>query len=177
MWAPLVTAIGLAFLVSGCNSSEPAIPLPGGEIKSSRSVGQALRELEDRGVLPRLDRGPGLAGTDRDGDGLRDDLAAYIDKLDETPARRAAMRQMAKALSNTLVADISDDQSLRAAGRMSIAAVRCMVLTFGGEEGEERVGLLRSLVVNTKERFIAYDRYNAARSGSVTRSPDGNTCV
>lgn len=171
----LLAGVACSIAMYGCGSSEAqqgAVTPPGNDT----SVADKLRALEERGELPKLDRGPGLSGLDADGDGLRDDLARYIDSLPETPERKQALRQLARSMSNTLIADTNDPASLEAASAAQMRSIRCLGSRFKPSETEPFLNLIRSVVVNTKERFFAYDRYNAARSGSVTSMPRGDTC-
>jgi hypothetical protein len=135
---------------------------------------------EASGQLPQLERLPMIEGIDADGDGVRDDIADHIRKTYTDPVQYRAAMQVARAYQNQLLVDKHDHIALQAASEQMMRAIGCLEYAFpGGEQGAQRLKLLtttRDLTTNTKERLLAYLAYNKSRSGSVSVSPEGNTC-
>lgn len=57
------------------------------------SVREALLKMDADGTAPKLNRDADVAGTDVDGNGVRDDLDAYINSLPDTEPQKKALRQ------------------------------------------------------------------------------------
>jgi len=55
-------------------------------------------------------------------------------------------------------------------------ALSCMDSQFGKNSTPEYYRI-KPLMLNTKERILAYDRFNAAMDGSVMTLPEGDNCV
>lgn len=81
------------------------------------SVFEAVRKGEADGSLPVLNRDATVAGPDADGNGVRDDIDAYIDRLTDTPAQKAGSRQLSAGILASLVADVHDNNALDAASK------------------------------------------------------------
>jgi hypothetical protein len=125
-------------------------------------------------ALPALDRSSDLAGPDRDGDGIRDDVAAWIDQQAFDAPRRAAMRQMARALQAAIVSDPNNPDAVHANSWLGTSAVACVMTRL--PDGASRVARLRGITANTEARTRAYLAYSAALDGSVLSLPQGDGC-
>lgn len=124
-----------------------------------------------------LDRSTSLLGTDTDGNGVRDDIDAYINSLPDTSAQKAALRQAAAALNAALVVDLTDAVAVNAVSAKTSDAVSCVALVYGNAAWRHSKNILK-YVVNTKERFTAYMKYNQALSGKMlSLSPQGSGCA
>lgn len=164
-------AVGL-LVTGGCRDSDK--PRPG-----SKTPEQIVKDLEKKGKIPNLDRSTDLAGPDRDGNGVRDDIDTYISKLKVTKAQKKAFTQNAKSIQATILVDLNDDAAVRKVSRDMGDALNCTVLRFREDTTDKRYNINRSierLTINTKERAVQYDKYNSARSGSVMRLATGDTC-
>jgi len=106
-----------------------------------------------------------VAGTDADGDGVRDDVQAWIQSAYPDPVVRSAARQLAVSLQAMLVNTSGESGALAAAAAMN-AAIDCLYAldpaAFGG-----RVDAVEAAVVNTGNRARAYARAGAHLSGDV----------
>lgn len=169
-------AVVSAFSVLSVGCGDRSGPASASPNAADSVVGSQLRELEESGRLPKLDLGSDVTGIDADNDGLRDDLARHISSLQENESQKSALRQLARAISATLTVDLTRDVDVRNVSRALVEAVNCTWDRYPGIEADEAIRRIRSVVVNTKARFDAYERYNAKRDGTVTTLPDGDTC-
>jgi hypothetical protein len=187
-----ILAASLALALNACGGGDgrvtrapvgaPAASPPQGNT-SSNSAGELQREvarLERDGVIPILDRGTDVPGPDTNGNGVRDDIDAYIAALPVTEIQRRAALQMARVKQSQLMLDPAHRRSVLAASERSVAAHNCMATVF---EGSSRKGYaadlgsrIEAITANTPERTTRYLRYMAALSGTSVDYPDGNTC-
>lgn len=160
---------------SGGSSASPT-PTP---TSSSTSLEQRLAELEAQGKLPVLDRSNNLTGPDTNGDGIRDDIEAYINSRPITDVQKRAERQFAKALQAKLTVDLRDATALTVTSDASTRAINCLYDSFKLDNptppGEAFYDILK-FTYNTKSRMTAYLRYNDTQNGSTSTIPEGNTC-
>lgn len=139
---------------------------------------QTVADLENQGLIPVLDRSATVAGPDENGDGIRDDIGRYIDSRFTDPVQKNAVIQFSKAIQNAIVLDPSDLDLLNQSRFEISQAINCVFSTASatGLNATEVVETIEALSTNTKERLIAYLAFNDALQGSVTTSPNGNTC-
>jgi hypothetical protein len=134
-----------------------------------------MAQLESSGTLPALDRSTSIAGPDANGNGVRDDIDAYIARLPLTPEQQRAALQKAKTLQMTLTTDLIDKVALQKVGDAGMASTKCLGKNFA-ENSSGMSSRIESMTANTRERAKRYMEYNAARSGSSTSWPNGDTC-
>jgi hypothetical protein len=148
--------------------------------EAAATLAAKITELEDSGVLPKLERGNTLAGIDENSDGVRDDVAAYIDSHYTLSAQRDAAMQTARALQQTLSVDTADAQAVKNANLVLSRAVRCIYLSSTGAAGEIHPGRIvkemEGVATNTKPRLMAYLQFTQALNGTTSTLPKGNTC-
>lgn len=167
-------SLAAALLLSACradeNDANTTAPIT--------SIGQAILAAEANGTIPKLNHDDTLLGPDTDGNGIRDDIDAYIATLPYTDVQKKAVQQDARVLTATLTVDKTDQVALASIGNKLANAVNCIHDQF--QDGTTTASKLLSdnekMIINTKIRFLEYEKYNSARSGSVTRLPDGDTC-
>ena len=169
----------LVLLLGGCGGGKtPKTPEP--PPPPPPTPQEKVSQLEISGTLPRLDRGPTLAGMDANGDGVRDDIASHIFRKYTDLAQRKAAMQLARAFQAQILVDKGNEVALEQASLYGSRAINCLGSIFHGIEGiaaiSEVSSDLESMTTNTKERLIAYLAYNKARSGTVTSSLRGDTC-
>lgn len=145
------------------------------------SAAQAqLAALEAAGKIPKLERGPTLKGIDENGNGVRDDIDAYIIAQYSIPTQRAAAVQTAKALQTAMLVAPQDITAAKDASRRISNAVNCIFSQFsGGVNSKEPARVVRELeaiTANTKARLLAYLAYNKTLDGTSFALPDGGTC-
>lgn len=129
--------------------------------------------------MNHLDRSDDLFGPDEDGDGIRDDIADYIDYHFKKEDQRKAARQAAKAMQKVFVVDVEDQIAVKAVNRELVHADNCIYRVFDGDPDHNKyqvVSKLEAIATNTKPRLKRYMEYNSALSGTTWRLPKGDTC-
>lgn len=166
---PIMASLLLAGILIGCGGSGSGgrIPIADGPLK----------ELEQSGELPPLDRSSDIRGPDANNNGIRDDIDAYIASLQVTDGQRKAIEQKARASQSMLLVDVNDPVALRAVSDKGSRAIVCLGAHFpDGKERSAIVTKIESITANTRERAEQYLKYNQALSGGVYRLPSGDTC-
>ena len=167
----------LVLLLGGCGGGKtPKTPEP--PPPPPPTPQEKVSQLEASGTLPRLDRGPTLAGMDANGDGVRDDIASHIFRKYTDPAQRKAAMQAARAFQTQILVDKGNEMALEEASKAMFRAIRCRSKVFRGEgfEGYQMMDELEAMSANTKDRLKAYLAFSKARSGTVSSMPTGETC-
>ena len=158
-------AVGLTICLTACG---------GGKNPDKPSSGAEPSTKEGRITL---DEGAERHGTDANSNGIRDDIDSLIDKSGETPARQAALRQLAVALHQAVTIDVSQAVALRlTAGQVNFATA-CVWDRFDASQAPTQVTRMEAITANTEERFRAYEAYNRAVSGMSFSLPKGNGCA
>lgn len=164
-------ALTLTLVLAGCG---------GGKSSGADATPQEkIAQLEASGALPRLERLPSVEGMDANVNGVRDDIETHIHRKYTDPVQRKAAMQMARAYQRMLLVDKMDAIGLDHVSALGFRAIVCLDTSFVGAGAPNSAIVLeeiRDLTTNTKERLKAYLAYNKARSGSVSRLPEGNTC-
>lgn len=138
---------------------------------------EAAGRIEAQRGAPVLDRGASLAGADRNANGMRDDIEAYIDGLPDTGPQKEALRQTATAFSAALSTNVDDKAELSANSAKLSNASWCLFSRYPSSLANKRAREMEKFHVNTKHRFDAYDAYNRALDGSTSTSPMGDGCL
>ncbi len=155
----------LVFPMMSCGGGTTTQPLSGSEVI------QQLNDAEKQGLLPQLNRDNTIEGPDTNHNGVRDDIEAYIESLPDTPEQKAALRQDARAMNAAMTVDVTDQKALEEVSLKIRKSVRCLGRKYTKHGVSTKKGKeIEAFMVNTKERFIAYQKYNIARSGSVSSS-------
>ncbi|WP_338414086.1 hypothetical protein [uncultured Sphaerotilus sp.] len=137
-----------------------------------------MTKLQTSGALLSLDRSTALAGTDANGDGVRDDVTAWIGTQGYAGNLPKAAAQLAKAYQSVLTVPLTDDAAVRAARLASSDAVECIMQKAPSiEAGYKAVADLRRVTVNTDARVKAYLSYVELVNDTVARAPEGDGCV
>jgi hypothetical protein len=114
-----------------------------------------------------------LSGTDANGDGVRDDIEAYIDTTYPVPAQgdtNRALRQFARAAQATML-DASDPARSIAHAAERFRALECMMARRPGDFHVLFVEL-RARLLNTTARSVTYlQADNHVRAGNVPLLP------
>lgn len=156
-------ALITALLLSGC-------------LEPITTVGQAILAAEANGTILKLNHDDTIEGPDTDGNGIRDDIDAYIATLPYTEVQKKAVKQHAKALSASLTVDMTDKTALlKVADDMSRASW-CTFTKLGEDIAPNIKADNEKMIVNTKNRFLQYEKFNSALSGGVFASPVGDGC-
>jgi len=136
-----------------------------------------LRQLEETGVIPVLDRSTDVQGPDQNMDGIRDDVANHIATLPISDAQGRGVRQFAKAIQRALMVNPEDPAAVRSVSVDMSRAVQCLSVGFPDVNQRAAVATeIESISVNTRERTDQYIKFNNALSGSVAKLLSGDTC-
>ncbi len=153
------------FPMVSCGGGTTTQPLSGSEVI------QQLNAAEKQGLLPKLNRDNTITGPDTNHNGVRDDIDAYIESLPDTSEQKAALRQDARAVNAAMTVDVKDKKSLDEASLKINRSVTCLHHRYIGNGIASKKGKeIEAFMVNTKERFLAYQRFSIALSGSVISS-------
>jgi len=139
------------------------------------SIEAELENLEDRGLIPRLDTGTTVEGTDADDNGIRDDIEAYIDFLPITETQKDASLSYARSFQQELLVDLDDEVEINLTIQNTMATMKCLQ-SRSPERWQDLVDAISNASLNTEERITRYMTYSEAVSRSVIRLPSGNTC-
>lgn len=141
---------------------------------------EKISDLENTGVIPKLDRSASLIGPDVNVNGIRDDIEEYIDAKYASDEERSAARQSAKSFQGALSVDTTNNAEVKAASNKIANALNCIFTKFNWESADNnplRVSAeLEAISFNTKDRLNKYEQYNKALDGSSSSIPDGDTC-
>jgi hypothetical protein len=171
-------------------STSPSLPVttPGPELPAPtpatpsqpvNPAAAAIAALEANGTIPKLDRSESLAGPDLDGNGVRDDVDAWIKSKLTDPKQIAAAVQFAKVMQQAILVDASNNSGTRIVGKNMSIAISCVFSRFpyeGSNSSFQIVKKIEALTSNTKYRLKAYLAYNRSRDGTTSSSPIGETC-
>ena len=112
----------------------------------------------------------GIAGFDRNRDGVRDDIEAFIDKEYGHDKRlRSVIRQLAKDIQNKI--EHPDTTDYRDSGK----TLNCLRHLVG--DGAKVIDMLRAIesaAANTYPRIRAFIRHNARFNGKILTSYPGD---
>ena len=150
----------------------------GSEAPAAEATSAVVTRLQTNGTLLTLDRTTAVAGTDANGDGVRDDVTTWIGAQAYASDLSKAATQLAKAYQAVLTVSVTDDAAVRAARLASSDAVECVMQKAGSiEAGYKAVADLRRVTVNTDARVKAYLTYVEKVNDTVARAPEGDGCV
>ena len=130
-------------------------------------------QLENSGVVPKLDRSKTLGGIDSDNNGIRDDVDDYINNTYTKPDEKAAARQMARAYQNILLVDKNNLKAVYAVDKLIGDAINCAI------DVAPNTGILndiKAVTLNTKARVKEFFKYDDLLDGTVSTLPQGDTC-
>ena len=145
----------------------------------TKTIQATILALESSRNLPALDRSAGIAGPDENVNSIRDDVDAYIARQGYTAPQLKSVQQIAKAMADILVANISSQDALKASDLSLQKSIKCVYLRFSDSEPIQPHTVAKNiekLTVNTKVRAEVYMKYQIAMNGKVLASPQGNTC-
>jgi hypothetical protein len=148
------------------------------QVTSDVTVAGALAALEASGQLPKLDRSTSLAGPDVNGNGVRDDIDAYIDSLPDSAVQKQALRQTSRAIGTAIVAGptTATPSALKTITVAIGRGVHCIWSRYDSSTAPNKVSQIEKVTANTRQRVDAYDQYNSKISGTSSRVPNGDSC-
>ncbi len=165
---------GAGFMAGPTASITQAIPatpsrLEGATLLAASSVQKAQARPAARGSN-------GLAGTDRNGNGVRDDVEAYIAKLPDSAAQKKVLAIYHRGVVAQMMADKHDPAQVRDAADQMLNSMECLFKTYGEPLLDQRRKKIRELTLNTPERQEVYVAFAAAMNGSVMSTPRHVNC-
>ncbi|WPB56487.1 hypothetical protein [Xylophilus sp. GOD-11R] len=185
----IALALALVLVLMGCggerneqlnqapNARDIANQYPGAPSPplSPATLREQIEALEKSGRLSRLDRTDTLEGIDSNNNGVRDDIDTFIESLPLSRKQKSAAMQKARALQGILFVDLTDKAALQKSSDRTMAATNCLgdMLPDAFYVLSEKI---QAMTANTNLRLRRYMQYNAARSGSVTTMPSGDSC-
>lgn len=165
-WVGLLAAM----TVVGC-SNEAAIG-PNAGAPPALMTFQAVRAADE---VPVLDVTSSVKGTDANRNGVRDDLDRYIAGLPDTPAQKRALTQLARALQTTLSVNTQSATATATAAQAVFRGDSCVWQRYNSGQSS-KAQTMEDFTMNTRPRLVAYEKYNAARNGTVVSPPAGSVC-
>lgn len=167
----------LAALLSACGGGSSSSPPSADNAPAITTTAAAILAADKSDALPALNRDATVLGVDANGNGVRDDLDAYIAALPDTVLQKAALSQMAAAIGNALTTDTANLSSMLIASKKIAAAAACNHARYDSATASKKSAEIEKISVNTKTRFQAYDKFNAALSGTTFVRPQGDGCA
>lgn len=119
-----------------------------------------------------------LLGTDADADGLRDDVAAFIDSLESNSNRRAALKSFARESSTMLLiasqSDATHAAAMSEAQRVGMT-LGCLHDLYAGDSATatELLRQIRYALYDNAARLRAYNHASTLVSGGVLHATHG----
>lgn len=132
-------------------------------------------------VPPTIGQHNQLTGVDSDNDGIRDDVAKFIESNYSRNTEVAAARQYARAIQAAVNAGAQQPQKVRLISLQISRAVNCVYVSFASDGSKAPASLVidqvRSLTTNTKERLDSYLAFAKNQDDTAHELPRGATCV
>ncbi len=161
------TLLLAASLLAACNDNSGGQPT---------TIRQALETLEISGALPVLDRDASVSGIDANADGVRDDIAQYIDSKPDSRVQKISLKSFSRSLTRAMTVDTNDQNALRTVANSMNAAVSCIWKAYPSSTASSMVREIEKLTVNTRGRYDAYMQFNSAMDGSVLKNEREANC-
>ncbi len=136
--------------------------------KPISSFSEAIDKLVAEGKYPRLNRDSDVAGPDVDGNGVRDDLDAYVASLPDTEDQKRAMLQGFRLLRYEMTSDPSDEKSVEKGILLSSRVVSCLMEQYGPRKEREKLRDIIAFSLNTKGRVYAHNKFDKAKELKVS---------
>ncbi|MBN1654447.1 MAG: hypothetical protein JXA30_11815 [Deltaproteobacteria bacterium] len=164
------SALLLPLLVAGCGGQKenqvadqaPSVKESSDNSGKNRSAGDDYDNSRENFSLAPLPKNA-ITGDDKNGDHIRDDVEAFIDKsYKDKEWTRLAVRQAARAIQHQLVwADNEDKATSATADKMR--AAECLSLST--DKDHEIIAEILAQTINTEARLEAYFKLHGSISG------------
>lgn len=146
-------------------------------VPAPTAMAEAIRASEVAGITPSLNRDATVLGPDADGNGVRDDIDAYIASLPDTTPQKSALKQVSAVLSKAMTVDLTNQTALLGVSRQMGAASACAHSKYDSATASKKSLEMEKLTVNTKARFDAYAKFSKVLSGTTFVLPQGDGCA
>lgn len=108
------------------------------------------------------------------------DVNKYISEGYTIKAQADALNRFAIITQKTLEVNLKDKNAVSALSYKGVNAISCIYASFDMTKGHKSpaivIGDIESLIINTKEKALAYAAFNRALSGSVFSLPEKDSC-
>ncbi|MGF6440562.1 hypothetical protein [Paraburkholderia youngii] len=153
----------------GSNSSDsPKTQTPASTPAAApTTISQAIAQAESSGKIPTLNRDDTVAGPTTNG--VRTDIAGYINSLPDTAVQKKAMLQEAATIQLALTVDTTSQTALLDVDTKMTKAINCLYTQYGEQLAQSKAQDLEKVTVNTATRFAAYEKFNNAMSGKTSK--------
>lgn len=150
----------------------------GGSGANTSDAAQIIKQAQADGTAPRLNFGADLAGPDDDGNGVRDDIDAYVDGLMDTGVQKAALRRLSKSIQSNMLAGAQDTKKseIRSETGELLRAMSCMYIAYGSQGRSARIDEIERYTLNTFPRLQASEQFDQKIDGHVLALPSGEVC-
>jgi hypothetical protein len=172
----LMLGLCLVTLLSACGGGSSTVS-PSTMVMVPTTTAEAIKAADQSGALPALNRDATVVGIDADGNGVRDDIDTYIAALPDSAIQKLALSQMSAAIGKAITTDTTNQSAMLAASKQIAAAAACLYARYDTTTAGKKSADMEKLTINTKTRFQAYDKFNAALSGTTFVLPQGNGCA
>jgi hypothetical protein len=177
--ARLLGCAAMAMTLAACGGHDNNEP-PAQSQTALPTAEAAIAQLENSGAIPKLDRSASLAGPDADGNGVRDDIDAYINGKFTDEKQRKAVLQKARAMQKAVLVDAANKDATKIVSLELMNSTNCMHESFPSKDGGIAPGSvsrkIEAITSNTKLRLKAYLAFNKALDGTTSSLPVGGTC-
>jgi len=139
--------------------------------RKQEQIAQQIQQLEGSGKTPKLERTNSLAGIDKNNNGIRDDVEAYIEKNYPKEVQKAA-KQFARSMQKSVLVGASGDRELaREVGLEASYGLEGIHSKYEEHAPASKIILeVEAITTNTYQRLKAYDQYNRLLSGTTWTS-------
>jgi hypothetical protein len=173
----VVTGDVSLFKGTGCRRGEPSLcaslPITLNVLDTPTA---AVKRLEDAGAIPKLDRGSDLAGPDANGNGIRDDIDAFIAEQSYTSSQRSAVEQLARALQRATAGGAATTGEARAIMQQVQNGADCVLSRFNTATAAAVGRTYEKYTANTEARVRAYLNFDSLLDGTVLTSSGSSSC-
>lgn len=167
-----------SLLLVGCGGEDKNISKEDSAppVKTEVSPVAALKQLEQSGDLPILNRDSTISGVDANNNGVRDDIDQYVNSLPDTATQKKALLQVSKSLNIAMTVNVNNQNQVIDAANNISGSIKCIYSLYTPEIAPEKQADMEKFTVNTTERVAAYEQFNTAVSGSSFVLPQGDGC-
>ncbi len=145
--------------------------------ESVTNVKEAIAAAESMGQIPVLNHDASIAGPDSNGNGVRDDIDAYIAARPDSAAQKAALNQLAVAVADALTVDMADTVSVAAVTDKMMNSTVCLYAVYGPAQASLMSQEIEKFTISTLARLEVYQEFNSGLNGSTAKIPSGGGCA
>ncbi|HWZ01685.1 MAG TPA: Ig-like domain-containing protein [Edaphobacter sp.] len=147
-----------------------------GDVTISAAVGSVNGSSSTRiqTVLATLDRSTDVAGPDKDGNGVRDDIDQVIAGFGLTASQAKALTQFAAALQVAILS--SPDKTAAYSNAVELHRGQECVFSQVRADSTKYTKQIKAFTLNTQPRVMAFAGFSHNAGGAVYPQPTGTVC-